>query len=196
MQVINEKINQYLVNNLNELQKVFPRYFEKFRTDGVEYDIYLGQSIAPYKTFTPEIVKHMRLWQLKSMAEIGKITRNLRSQLSKPLQTTQLIFVHSSPITIAFRNDEKRFDVEGAYSVRYEMVKKRIDKVLIKDTDERLTQPEKIALIYFSQQEEDEYLEYIRQLQLERYLTHDVELLDLEDLEGVRGLKAIRVGIS
>jgi len=138
----------------------------------------------------------MRLWQLKSMVEIGLITRNLKSRLSKPLQTTQLIFVHSSPITIAFRNDEKRFDVEGAYSVRYEVVKKRIDKVLIKETGERLTQPEKIALVYFTQSEEEEYLEYISSLQAEGYLTNDTEFLELEVLQGVHGLKALRVGIA
>lgn len=196
MQIINENINKYLITHLHELQTIFPRYFEKFRTDGVEYDIYLGQSIAPYKTFNMEHVKHMRLWQLKSMAEIARITRDLKSQLSKPLQTTQLIFIHSLPISISFRNDEKRFDVEGAYSVRYEIVKKRIDKVLIKGTIERLTQPEKVAMVYFTKSEEEEYLEYIAGLQLEGYLNNDLELLELEDLQGVHGLKAIRVGIS
>jgi len=196
MQIVNDRIDRYLKDHQKKLQKLFPNYFDKFRTDGVEYDIYLGQSIAPHKKFTPDLVKHMRLWQLKSMAEIGLITRKLKSQLSKPLQTTQLIFVHSSPITITFRNDEKRFDVEGAYSVRYEVVKKRIDKVLIKETGERLTQPEKIALIYFSQSEEDEYLEYISLLQVEGYLTNDIEFLELEDLQGVHGVKALRVGIA
>lgn len=145
MQLINKHIKEYLTGNLKELQKIFPCYFEMFRTDGVEYDVYLGQSIAPHKTFAPDHVKRMRLWQIKSMAEIGRITENLKLQLSKPLQTTQLIFIHSSPISIAFRPDEKRFDVDGAYSVRYEVVKKRIDKVLIKHTNERLTQPGKIA---------------------------------------------------
>jgi hypothetical protein len=138
----------------------------------------------------------MRLWQLKSMAEIGIITRNLRPRLSKPLQTTQLIFVHSSPITLGFRDDEKRFDIEGAYSIRYEIVKKRIDKVLIRDTGERLTQPDKIALVYFSQSEEDEYLEYIRTLQVEGLLKKDIEFLMLEDLQGVHHLKALRIGIN
>ncbi len=116
--------------------------------------------------------------------------------MSKSLQTTQLIFVHSSPITIGFRNDEKRFDVEGGASVRYEVVKKRIDKALIKDTQERLTQPEKIAVVYFSQSEENEYLEYITILQQEEILKDELEFLELEDLQGVHGLKALRVGIA
>ncbi|HUS02084.1 MAG TPA: hypothetical protein VMY77_10175, partial [Chitinophagaceae bacterium] len=196
MQIVNDSIERYFKDHQKKLQNVFPHYFDKFRTDGVEYDIYIGQSIAPYKTFTPDLVKDMRLWQLNSMVEIGLITRKLKSLLSKPLQTTQLIFVHSSPITIAFRSDEKRFDVEGAYSVRYEVVKKRIDKVLIKDTGERLTQPEKIALVYFTQLEEDEYLEYISELQGKDYLTNEIEFLELEVLQGVHGLKALRVGIA
>ena len=66
---------------------------------------------------------------------------------------------------------------------------------LIKKTGERLTQPEKIALIYFSQSEEDEYLGYLSLLQAKGYLTNEIEFLDLEDLQGVHGLKALRVGI-
>ncbi|RYD56795.1 MAG: hypothetical protein EOP56_10400 [Sphingobacteriales bacterium] len=195
-QMVNSSINRYLTHHQKELQKIFPHYFDRFRTDGVEYDIYLGQSIAPHKIFTMEHVKHMRLWQLKSMAEIGLIIRNLQPQLSKPLQTTQLIFVHSSPISISYRNDEKRFDVEGAYSVRYEIIKKRIDKISLKNKDERLTQPDKIALVYLSQSEEEEYMEYISVLQREGFLKDDVEFLELEELQGVYGMKAIRVGIG
>ncbi len=196
MQLLNNSIDQYLTEHQKNLQKLFPHYFDKFRTDGVEYDIYLGQSIAPYKRFNHDHVKHMRLWQLKSMVEIALITRRLKPQLSKPLQTTQLIFIHSTPISIGFRYDEKRFDVEGPYSVRYEVVKKRIDKVLIKGTGERLTQPEKIALVYFNQIEEDEYMQYISLLQNDGYLTKDVEFPEMEDLQGVHGLKAMRVGIA
>ncbi|WP_256011747.1 hypothetical protein [Desertivirga xinjiangensis] len=196
MHIINSSINQHLTTYQKELQNFFPHYFDRFRTDGVEYDIYLGQSIAPYRTFSMEHVKHMRLWQLKSMAEIGLITRNLRSKMLKDLQTTQLIFIHSSPITIGFRNDEKRFDVEGGSSIRYEVVKKRIDKVLIKSTHERLTQPDKIAMVYFSQSEENEYLEYILILQQQGLLKDELEFLELEDLQGVHGLKALRVRIN
>ena len=36
---------------------------------------------------------------------------------------------------------------------RYHIVKKRIDKVTVRGTQERVTQPGKIALIYFSQKE-------------------------------------------
>jgi len=196
LQSINYQINKYLLNSQVSLQKVFPHYFEKFRSDGFEYDIYLGESIAPHKEFSDNYIRQMRLWQLRSMAEIAVITRNLKHTLPRPLQTTQLIFVHSTPITISFRNDEKRFDVEGGYSIRYEVIKKRIDKVRIKETHERLTQPDKIALVYFSALECDEYLGYIKTLQAEGVLEDDLELLDLEELQGVNSLKALRVGVK
>ncbi|WP_256012761.1 hypothetical protein [Desertivirga xinjiangensis] len=196
MQRINDQISVNLLASQKELQQLFPHYFEKFRTDGVEYDIYMGQSIAPEQNFEQHHIRTVRLWQLKNMAEIGASLRNLKPHLPKPLSTTQLIYVHSSPIDITFRDDEKLFDVEGGYSIRYEIVKKRIDKVLIKGTGERLTQPEKIAIVYMNDVEKEEYLDYIRELQDLEVLRDDLELLDLEDLQGVTGLKAFRMGIS
>ncbi|MDR6943476.1 GAF domain-containing protein [Mucilaginibacter pocheonensis] len=196
MQLINTSINHYLEQAQVEVQESYPCYFEKFRTDGVEYDIYIGQSIAPDRVFDVLYLKNIRLWQLKSMAEIARLTYGLTDQLSRPLQTTQLIFIHSNPIDISFRNDERRFDVEGAYNIRYEVVKKRIDKVLIAGTIERLTQPGKIAMVYFNQTEAAEYQEYIKYLQEENILADDLEYLELEELQGVTGLKALRVSVN
>ena len=134
--------------------------------------------------------------QLTSMAAIAKYSHSLLPHLSRKVETTQLIFIHSHPIDIRFRKDEKRFDVEGAYNIRYHIIKKRIDKVNIRDTRERLTQPNKIALVYFNQKEADEYVSYIRYLQGEKLLNNDLEYLELEELQGVSGLKALRVGIN
>jgi hypothetical protein len=50
--------------------------------------------------------------------------------------------------------DEKRFDVDGAYNSRYEVIKKRIDKAYIKNTTERITQPGKICIVYSSNEDE------------------------------------------
>jgi hypothetical protein len=112
------------------------------------------------------------------------------------LRTTQLILVHSQPISIGFRKDERRFDVEGAYNIRYEMTKKRLDKVHINGTNERLTQPEKIAIVYSNPKEAQEYQEYIFYLQSKNLLKSGIENLELEELQGVRGLKALRVDIN
>ena len=54
--------------------------------------------------------------------------------------------------------DQKQFDVDGAYNVRYEIVKKRIDKSYIKGTTERLTQAGKIAIVYSNDSDATEYL--------------------------------------
>jgi hypothetical protein len=196
MQFINATVGEYLESAQDELQKAFPFYFAKFRTDGVEYDIYIGQEIAPDVPFDMLYLKNMRLWQLQSMVEIARLTNRLVDQMEKPLLTTQLIFIHSNPIDISFRNDERRFDVEGSYNIRYEVIKKRIDKVKIKDKNERLTQPGKIALIYYNAFEANEYLTYISYLQEQGLLLAEVETLELEELQGISGLKALRVAVN
>lgn len=196
MTTVISAVNNYFDLLKDEIQRAYPSYFEKFRTDGVEYDIYIGQSITPEKPYSDIYLKNLRLLQLSSMAAIARYSNALLPQLSTPVETTQLIFIHSHPIDIRFRRDEKRFDVEGAYNIRYHIIKKRIDKVRIRDSRERLTQPNKIALVYFNQKEADEYIGYIRYLQGEGMLLNDLEYLELEELQGVSGLKALRVGVN
>jgi hypothetical protein len=195
IQLINRTINESLERSVPELQASYPSYFEKFRTDGVEYDLYIGGSIAPDRPFDLLYVRNLRLWQLTSMATIARDTHNLLPEMTNPLMTTQLIFVHSSAIDISFRKDERRFDVEGGYNIRYQVVKKRIDKVRIRETNERLTQPGMIAIIYFNDREAEEYEGYIRYLQEKGVLGELVEHLELEELQGVSGLRALRVGV-
>ncbi|MBB2950346.1 GAF domain-containing protein [Sphingobacterium sp. JUb56] len=196
IRLINSGISGYLELFEKELQNSYPCYFEKFRSDGIEYDIYIGQSIAPDKKFNEIYLKNIRLWQLTSMAAIAKITHSLLDQMEKRLLTTQLIFVNATLIDINFRTDEHRFDVEGAYNIRYQIIKKRIDKVTIKGSNERLTQPGKIAIVYFTKREEKEYLGYIQYLQKSGSLLDDLEELELEELQGVKGLQALRIGIN
>ena len=196
LQLINTSVAGYIENAQKALKSAYPFYFEKFRTDGIEYDMYIGQSMAPEKPFDPLYLKNLRLWQLTSMAEITRLTNKLLPEMKRPLKTTQLIFIHSNSININFRNDERRFDVEGAYNIRYEIIKKRIDKALVRESGERLTQPGKIALVYFNDSEAEEYLEYISDLQQMNLLNNDLEYLELEELQGVAGLKAIRIGVN
>jgi hypothetical protein len=196
MQMINAAINNYFEKAQHRLQEIYPCYFEKFRTDGVEYDVYVGQSIAPKKPFVNDYLKQMRLWQLTSMVEVAHLTHNLLENMPASLRTTQLIFIHSMNIDISFRNDERRFDVEGAYNIRYEVIKKRIDKVMLLDGSERLTQPGKIALVYFTEPEAEEQITYIKQLQAQNMLLPEIEYLDLEELQGVVGLRALRVSVN
>jgi hypothetical protein len=191
---LNGLVNHFFEEASLELQQIYPCYFDKFRTDGVEYDIYVGQSIAPKKPFQKEVLQQMKRWQLDTMIRVVHLTENLEYKMYA-LQTTQLLFIHPQTIDITFRKDERRFDVEGAYNIRYHIIKKRIDKVLIQDTQERLTQPGKIALVYFDDRDARSYLEIIQKLQEQNLLLNDMEELELESLQGVNGLKAIRVGV-
>ena len=84
-----------------------------------------------------------------------------KPKLKTKLDITQLVLVHSTPLAIAFREDEKKFDVAGAYNIRYEITKKRIDKALIQGTTERITQVGKIAIIYSNAEEIEQYRKYI-----------------------------------
>ena len=136
------------------------------------------------------------MWQLTVLAKAARLTNALEKKLSLSLQTTQLILAHSIPLSISFRRKERKFDVDGAYNIRYEIIKKRIDKVHLKNSDERLTQPGKIAVVYSQQKELNEYLEYIEFLQNENLLTENIEHLELEDTQGISGLKAVRVDIN
>ena len=193
---INDVLDRFMDSEQQAAQKVFPHYFERYITDGIEFNIYVGQSLAPSYSFNEIYVKNLKLWQLTVLTRAARLANTLEKRLPLPLQTTQLILAHSIPLTISFRRKERKFDVDGAYNIRYEIIKKRIDKVHIKDTEERLTQPGKVAIVYSQQKELNEYMEYIQFLQAEGLLTDSIEHLELEDTQGINGLKAIRVDVN
>ena len=127
---------------------------------------------------------------------IARRTQAVLNSLPVPLETTQLILAQHAPLAIRFRFEEKRFDVDGAYNARYEVIKKRIDKSVVRGTPERVTQPGKIAIIYSQPAEAVEYRDYIDYLQAAGYLIGDPEELELEALQGVHGLRALRVTVN
>lgn len=193
---INDVLDRFMDSEQQAAQEVYPHYFERYITDGIEFNIYIGQSLSPQQPFNELYVSNLKLWQLSLLAKAARITHALEKRLSLLLQTTQLILAHSIPLTISFRRKERKFDVDGAYNIRYEIVKKRIDKVHLKDSEERLTQPGKIGIVYSQQKELTEYLEYIEFLQKEGLLGEGIEYLELEDTQGISGLKAIRVEVN
>lgn len=193
---INDTLAHFIDKEQAAAQKVYPHYFERYVTDGVEFNIYMGQSLTPRKKFDEIYLRNMKMWQLSILAKAARITYHLEKHLSHPLHTTQLILAHSQPLSITFRTAERKFDVDGAYNIRYEIIKKRIDKVRIKDTNERLTQPGKIGIVYSQSKDATEYMEYIEFLQNQKLLKPGVEQLDLEELQGVIGLKALRVDVN
>lgn len=194
--LINETIASYLVKEQEKAQAYFPHYFEKMKTDGVDHTMYIGASMVKNGDFNSMYLKNLRLWQLLVMCGVTRMSERLKATLKVPLDTTHLILVHDTPLSIRFRQDEKRFDVDGAYDIRHEIIKKRIDKAMIKGKSERLTQPGKIAVVYSHRREALEYREYIEYLESSGYLKRGLEHLDLQDLQGVQGLKALRVEVN
>lgn len=177
-------------------QKIFPHYFEKYKTDGIEYTMYIGDSISEKEKFHPVYLKNLRLWQFILMCKVAAMAEKVKPLLEIKLELAHLILVQNSPLSIRFHHDQKKFDVDGTYNVHYEIMKKRIDKAEIRGKEERLTQPGKIAVVYSQQSEATEYLQYIEYLQAKGFLKKDVEFLELEDLQGVYGLKALRVSVD
>ena len=111
------------------------------------------------------------------------------------LDVASMILVFNQPLSIRFRMDEKRFDVDGTYNARYEVVKKRVDKAYIKGTEERITQKGKLTIVYSQKEDEEEYERYIKFLQSKKVLDNDLEYLELEDLQAITGLKALRISM-
>ncbi|QGY44041.1 GAF domain-containing protein [Maribellus comscasis] len=193
---INKVIGKIIDDEQIDAQKIFPHYFEKYSTDGVEYNAYIGQSLVKKLKYNGIYLKNIRLWQLLLKVRIAQEIRKLQSELPVKLDITQLILVHSQPLSIAFRQDEKKFDVAGAYNIRYEITKKRIDKALIKATKERITEVGKIAIIYSHADEITEYKKYIDYLISLGLITQNVENFELEDLTGASGLRALRIEVN
>ncbi|WP_291130933.1 GAF domain-containing protein [Flavobacterium sp. UBA7682] len=193
---VNKKLASILDEKQLEAQQIFPHYYERFKSDGVEHNLYIGASIDPNKPFDKIYLNNLRLWQLQTLCEMELQHHEMKADLPYHLEVTSLILVFSSPISIRFRMDEKRFDVDGTYNARYEVVKKRIDKAFIKGTKERITEKEKITIVYSHANEKKEYMDYIKYLQFKEILEPNVEQFEVEELQGVSGLKGIRVKVA
>lgn len=195
IQMINEKIAGVLDDSQIKAQAIFPHYYERFKTDGIEHNLYIGSSIAPKLEFDLLKLYQLRLWQLRTLCKMEAAHYHLKPQLPYDLEVTTLVLVYHATIDIRFRMDEKRFDIDGSYNARYEIVKKRIDKAYIQGTAERITKTGFITIVYLNETEEKEYIDYLKILQAEHILEKTIEKMDVEDLQGISGLKALRVGI-
>ncbi|WCO01253.1 GAF domain-containing protein [Psychroserpens ponticola] len=193
--LINKEMAALLDKKQVDAQEMYPHYFERFKTDGVEHNMYIGESITKEDSFNPIYLYNLRLWQLQVMVEMENAFYLMQKSFPVSLDVASMILVFNQPLSISFRMDEKQFDVDGTYNARYEIVKKRVDKAYIKGTTERVTQKGKISIVYSQKQDEIEYLRYIKFLQSKKYLDDDMEIVELQDLQAVTGLKAIRVSV-
>lgn len=192
---INKELALVIDKKQEAAQAMFPHYFERYKTDGVEHNMYIGNSIAGGQEFNQLYLNNLRLWQLQVMCDMENTHYALKPKLPVQLDATSLILVYNTSLSIRFRMDEKQFDVDGTYNARYEVIKKRIDKSYIKGTNERLTQTGKMSIVYSQKKDELEYLRYIKFLKSKGYFTDNIDIVELEGLQGVSGLKAIRAEI-
>jgi len=195
MTSINKELASLLDKKQEEAQLMYPHYFERFKTDGVEHNMYIGESITKNDSFNSIYLYNLRLWQLQVMCEMENAYYQMQSNFPISLDVASMILVFNQALSISFRMDEKQFDVDGTYNARYEIVKKRVDKAYIKGTSERVTKKGKISIVYSQKQDEIEYLRYVKFLQSKNYLDNDIEIVELQDLQAVTGLKAIRVSV-
>jgi hypothetical protein len=193
---LNQRISFYLDREEAEAQALYPHYFEKHQTDGVDYLIYVGASLTQDGSFSDLYLENFRLWQLMVACGIAWVTEQLKRELKVPLETAHLILVSDATLSIRFRFEEKRFDVDGAYDVRHEIIKSRLDKAMVKGRSERLTQPGMIAVVFSQPQEGREVRRHMEFLASKDYLKGDVESLDVEELPGVQGLRAMRASVD
>ena len=194
--LVNRKLADVLDEAQLEAQQIFPHYYERFKSDGIEHNLYTGQNIAPDLHYSSKVVHKLRYWQLKTICNMELEFRNFKRDLPVDLDIASLIFVYNEKIDIRFRMDEKRFDVDGAYNSYYEVIKKRLDKAHVKDSADRITCPGKITVVYFGMENQREYLDYIGRLQKKGILQNDTEFLKVEDLQGITGLLALRVSLA
>ncbi|MEO5905846.1 MAG: GAF domain-containing protein [Saprospiraceae bacterium] len=210
---INQCIARCLEEEEKDLQRLYPCFFEKYKTDGVEYNIYTGTSIARGRHMDPLYLDNLRLrqllWTCRMIRAVDQMQNTLMDLMKVDdrlgengnieedhmIKIAPLILAYCTPITLKFRHDEKRLDVDGSYNVRYEMLKKRIDKAVIAGSQERVTQPGFISIIYTRDEEALLYEKHLHYLVKKNLIEAQFEKLELDPLPGVEGLRALRVKV-
>ena len=214
VEAINRCLAQCLDEEEKDLQRLYPCYFETYRTDGVEYNIYIGSAIARGRPLDLLYLDNLRLrqllWTCQMMRKVASMQPQLNSLMTVDdrlndhedggpqdtmITVAPLILAYCTPITLKFRHDEKRLDVDGAYNVRYEVLKKRIDKAVVAGTHERVTQPGYISIIYTRDEDAALYEKHLQYLVRKELIEPTWEKLELDPLPGVDGLRALRVKV-
>lgn len=196
VQIVNKNLTHVIDTDQTSIQKVYPHYFERFRTDGVEHNLFIGPSISPNQTFDMIYLYNLRLWQFQVMCKMVLSHHQIKHTLNFDMNLTSLILVYNEAMSINFRMDEKRFDVGDTEGIRYEMLKKRLSKATVNNSAERLVQANKISIVYLREKEKGEYLNYIKFLQSKNYLLDDLEVVTIDDLQDVSNLQALRISIN
>jgi hypothetical protein len=178
----------------SRMQQLSPHYCDIETTDGIDHMIYAGQSIDP--KFSSFHLRSLRYEQLRAVCDCARSALKFQSEYDSSLNVTHLVLVQDSTVDI-FHDEttEKLFDVRGTRDTRYEIVKKRIDKAIDGTTQERITQPGMLTLVYSTTEELEEYQQYLQYLMREGWIDRECDRGTVEPLQGVTGLKFLRVRV-
>lgn len=176
------------------MQQITPHYCDIETTDGIDHMIYTGASIDP--KFGKFQLRSMRYEQLRALCDCARTAFKFQAEHNTTMQVTHLVLVQDSTVDI-FHDEttEKLFDVRGTRDTRYEIVKKRIDKAIDEQTQARITQPGMLTLVYSTNDELEEYQQYLHYLTREGLIDDAIDRGTVEPLQGVTGLKFVRVRV-
>lgn len=191
-------INHLLRETWNQweasMQTITRHYCDIEATDGIDHMIYAGQAIDP--NFTDFQLRSLRYEQLRAVCDCARKSFTLKEKYDTDMVITHLVLVQAFTVDIMHdENTERLFDVRGTRDTRYEIVKKRIDKACDAETGERITQPGMLTVVYSTNDEWQEYEQYLRYLHRESMVAGTVEQGAVEPLQGVSGLKFARVKV-
>ena len=176
------------------MQEIIPHYCDLEISDGIDRTMYVGKSISP--KFSPYHLRSLRYEQLRAMCDCARTAFTIKERYNTDLELTHLVLVQDAPMDIFHHEStEKLFDVKGTKDIRYEIVKKRIDKAVSREDRVRITQPGMLTIVYSTDEEWTQYQQYLRYLTREGWIDSDIETGWVEPLQGISGLKFARARV-
>jgi 5-methylcytosine-specific restriction endonuclease McrA len=194
LHLISTKLQETWARWQERMQQILPHYCDIECTDGMDHMIYVGKSVD--SRFSQFHLHSLRYEQLRAICDCGRTVFRLQADSHINMELAHLVLVQNTTIDIFHNeNTEKMFDVKGTRDIRYELVKKRIEKAVDKDAQERITQSGMLTIVYSTEDEWEEYEQYLRYLSREGWVESKVQTGMVESLQGVSGLKFARVRI-
>lgn len=176
------------------MQQITPHYCDVESTDGINHMIYVGESID--SKFSVYHLRSLRYEQLRAVCDCARTAFKFQTLYNTQMEVTHLVLVQDLTVDIIHdENTEKLFEVRGTRDIRYEIVKKRIDKAVDEESRTRITQPGMLTLVYSSEEEWAEYQQYLRYLTREGWIEPEIQSGTVEPLQGITGLKFARVRV-
>ena len=176
------------------MQQIIPHYCDVESTDGINHMIYVGESID--SKFSVYHLRSLRYEQLRAVCDCARTAFKFQNLYDTQMEVTHLVLVQDQTVDIIHdENTEKLFEVRGTRDIRYEIVKKRIDKAVDEQSRTRITQPGMLTLVYSTEEEWAEYQQYLRYLAREGWVDTEIQSGTVEPLQGITGLRFARVRV-